>query len=232
MVSGLVAGVYSPAYPGARPSPMAPLQHRQHARVRLRLPVRLRWVAPLGQQSEVCETRNVSKGGLLVACKEQPPEGLPLWVTFPFDLAAPDTQPEVLARVVRRYGSLAGEPVHEEIALHFERFPLSASSTREVHQTAAPPAKNGSVGNVSVPIRVRPRHILWPEEAMTLDVSNELLRFVSNREYAPGDTLLVSFVSRETRPWPGIGETAGEIVKVEKVPQSASLVITLKRVVD
>ena len=79
---------------------------------------------------------------------------------------------------------------------------------------------------------VRPRHILWPEEAMTLDVSNELVRFVSNREYALGDTLLVSFVSRETRPWPGIGETAGEIVKVEKVPQSASLVITLKRVVD
>ena len=67
---------------------------------------------------------------------------------------------------------------------------------------------------------------------MTLDVSNELVRFVSNREYALGDTLLVSFVSRETRPWTGTGETAGEIVKVEKVPQSASLVITLKRVVD
>jgi hypothetical protein len=212
---------------------MAPLQHRQHARVRLRLPVRLRWVAPLGQKSEVCETRNVSKGGLLVACKEQPPEGLPLWVTFPFDLAAPDTQPEVLARVVRRHGSSVGEPEREEIALHFERFPLSASSAREVQQTpVTPPAKNGSVGNVSVPIRVRPRHILWPEEAMTLEVSSEVLRFVSNREYAPGDTLFVSFVSKETQPWPGIGETACKIVNVEKVPQSASLVITLKRVVD
>ena len=169
----------------------------------------------------------------MVACKEQPPEGLPLWVTFPFDMAAPDTQPEVLARVVRRHGSSVGQPERGEIALHFERFPLSASNAREVQQTpVTPPAKNGSVANMSVPIRVRPRHILWPEEAMTLDVSNELLRFVSNREYAPGDTLFVSFVSRETRPWPGIGETSCKIVKVEKVPQSASLVITLKRVVD
>src|SRR5256885_16703594 len=109
---------------------MALMQHRQHARVRLRLPVRLRWVAPLGQQSEACETRNVSKGGLLVACKEQPPEGLPLWVTFPFDLAAPDTQPEVLARVVRRHGSSGGELVPEEIALHFDRFPWSTGTPR------------------------------------------------------------------------------------------------------
>jgi len=204
------------------------MQNRQHARVRLRLPVRLRWVAPLGQQSEVCETRNVSKGGLLVACKEQPPEGLPLWVTFPFDVAAPDTQPEVLARVVRRLGS-AGETDREEIALHFERFPLTASTPREAKQIAA---KNGSAASVSVPIRVRPRNILWPEEAMTLDVSTEFLRFVSNREYQLGETLLVSFASAEARPWPGTGETAAQIVKMERVPQSASLMVTLKRIVD
>ncbi len=205
------------------------MQQRQHARVRLRLPVRLRWVAPLGQQSEICETRNVSKSGLLVACKEQPPEGLPLWVTFPFDVAAPDTQPEVLARVMRRRVSLAGATDKEEIALHFERFPLTANTTRETKQITA---KNGSATSVSVPIRVRPRNILWPEEAMTLDVSTEFLRFVSYREYQLGETLLVSFASAETRPWPGTGETAAQVVKVEKVPQSASLIVALKRVVD
>jgi len=78
------------------------MQQRQHARVRLRLPVRLRWVAPLGQQSEICETRNVSKGGLLVACKEHHREGFPLWVTFPFDLAAPDTMLSLDLREARR----------------------------------------------------------------------------------------------------------------------------------
>jgi len=209
------------------------MQQRQHARVRLRLPVRLRWVAPLGQQSEVCETRNVSRGGLLVACKEHHREGFPLWVTFPFDIAAPDDQPEVMARVVRRQTGLDDRADREEIALHFERFPLNAGGAREVqHTLPVAPAKNGSVASVSVPVRIRPRHILWPEEAMTLDVSADLLRFISNREYAAGDTLLVSFVSTETRPWPGIGETPGKIVKVEKLPQSASLVITLKRIVD
>jgi hypothetical protein len=206
------------------------MQQRQHARVRLRLPVRLRWVAPLGQQSEVCETRNVSKGGLLVECREQHPEGFSLWVTFPFDISAPDNQPEVLARVMRRQIASAGQLDREEIALHFERFALGASNGREATQSVA--AKNGSAASVSLPIRVRPRNIHWPEETMTLEVSADLLRFVSNREYAPGETLLVSFVSTETRPWPGTGETAGKIVKVEKVPQSASVVVTLKRVVD
>jgi hypothetical protein len=206
------------------------MQLRHHARVRLRLPVRLRWVAPLGQQTEVCETRNVSKGGLLVACKEQHPEGFSLWVTFPFDVAAPDNQPEVLARVVRRQIPPVGQVSREEIALHFERFPLATNNVRETKHTMA--ATNGSATSVSLPIRVRPRNILWPEEAMTLDVSADLLRFVSNREYTPGETLLVSFVSTETRPWPGTGEMAGNIVKVEKVPQSASLLITLKRVLD
>src|SRR5690242_7998735 len=94
---------------------------RQHARVRLRLPVRLRWIVPPGQQSEICETRNVSKGGLLVACKEHHNEGFPLWVTFPFDAAAPE-QPEVLARVMR--SRRAEGNGHEEIALHFESMPI------------------------------------------------------------------------------------------------------------
>jgi hypothetical protein len=151
-------------------------------------------------------------------------------VTFPFDLAAPDNQPEVLARVMRRHVPSADQVDREEIALHFERFPLTAGSTQESKPTL--PLKNDAVAIVSLPIRVRPRHILWPEEAMTLDVSTDLLRFVSNREYAPGDTLLVSFVSNETRPWPGIGEMPGKIVKVEKIPHSASLMVTLKRVSD
>jgi len=144
--------------------------------------------------------------------------GLPLWVTFPFDVAAPDAQPEVLARVVRRYGSPVGEPVREEIALHFERFPLSANNAREVHQTAAaPPVKNGSVGNVSVPIRVRPRHILWPEEAMTLDVSNELLRIPSATRICAGRHA-VSFVrfERDANRGRNRRKRRAEIVKVEK----------------
>jgi PilZ domain len=202
------------------------MQHRQHARVRLRLPVRLRWVAPLGQQSEVCETRNVSRGGLLVECKEQHGEGFPLWVTFPFDPGAQEGQPEVLARVVRvRHVEMNGAS-REEIALHFEGIPKQTSSSNGQR------AHIGDGRNVALPIRVRPRHIPWFEEAMTVEVSADRMRFVSNREYPVGEALLVTFVSLDTKPWPGGGEMLARIVNVEKLPYSSSLVITLMRLTD
>ncbi|MBS1839792.1 MAG: PilZ domain-containing protein [Acidobacteria bacterium] len=205
-------------------------QHRQHARVRLRLPVRLRWVAPLGQQSEVCETRNVSRGGLLVECKERHGEGFPLWVTFPFDASAPEGQPEVLARVVRaRHVEMNGAS-GEEIALHFEGIPKQSNASNGHRQAGAAHFTDGR--SVALPIRVRPRHILWFEEAMTVEVSADRVRFVSNREYPVGEALLVTFVSPDTKPWPGSGEMLARIVNVEKLPHSSSLVVTLMRLTD
>lgn len=201
---------------------------RQHARVRLRLPVRLRWIAPFGQQTEICETRNVSKGGLLVSCKEHHNEGFPLWVTFPFDVAAPDQQPEVLARVLRCYrpGNNGGS---EEIALHFESMPIAAVPAAVSEKIAVPPPKTGSFRNVALPIRVRPEHIPWFEEAMTVEVSAEEIRFVSHREYAPGDTLLVTFVGKDSRPWPGNGDTPAQIVKIDTLPKAAAVLVTIRR---
>jgi len=203
------------------------MSQRQHARVRLRLPVRLRWIAPLGQQSEVCETRNVSRGGLLVACHKHHEEGFPLWVTFPFDAAAPDAQPEVLARVVRSKPLREADEENEEIAVHFEGIPRPANLADERNATSE--SLNGSGRKVALPIRVRPRHILWPEEAMTLEVSADKVRFMSNREYAPGETLMVTFVNTDGKPWRGSGNIPATIVNVEKLPHSTSLVITLKR---
>lgn len=203
------------------------MQNRQHARVRLRLPVRLRWVAALGQQSEVCETRNVSRGGLLVACHEHHGEGFPLWVTFPFDPVAPENQPEVLARVVRSKMPPEAGSEQEEIALHFEGIPRHPIVN--VGQKEIPVPKNGSDRSVALPIRVRPSHMPWFEEAMTVEISADKLRFISNRVYEPGETLLVTFASTDAKPWQGIGDIPAQIVNVEKLPQSASLVITLKR---
>src|SRR4029077_17338857 len=77
------------------------MDRREYYRVQLRIPARLRWTTPLGQQTEVCETVNVSRGGLLVPCKENHAAGISLWVTFPYDASLPSGQPEVLARVVR-----------------------------------------------------------------------------------------------------------------------------------
>jgi PilZ domain-containing protein len=206
------------------------MQQRLHSRVRLRLPVRLRWAAPLGQQSEVCETRNVSRGGLLVACHKHHAEGFPLWVTFPFDAAAPETQPEVLARVVRSQPLRGTDADREGIAVHFEGLPRATSSGSK--SEGIPEAKNGSSRSVALPIRVRPRHILWHEEAMTIEVSPEKIRFLSNREYTLGETLLVTFANDDTKPWLGGRDIPAQIVNVEKVPLGTSLVITLKRFLD
>ncbi len=55
----------------------------------------------MGQKTEVCTTADVSRGGMLVPCRESHAEGMPLWVTFPFDASLTVGQPEVFARVVR-----------------------------------------------------------------------------------------------------------------------------------
>lgn len=78
------------------------MDSRRHRRVRLRLPVRLRWTAPLGQRVESGVTMDASRSGLLVSTNVPHAPGVSLWVTFPYDSAAVgEPQPEVLARVIR-----------------------------------------------------------------------------------------------------------------------------------
>ena len=77
------------------------MDRREHHRVQLRLPVRLRWTTPFGQKTEVCTPVDVSRGGMLVPSRETHAEGMPLWITFPFDASLAVGQPEVFARVVR-----------------------------------------------------------------------------------------------------------------------------------
>jgi len=77
------------------------MDSREHRRVRLRLPVRLRWTTPFGQKIEIGETMDVSRSGLLVPAREPHAPGVPLWITFPYDSSLRDGQPEIFARVVR-----------------------------------------------------------------------------------------------------------------------------------
>jgi hypothetical protein len=86
------------------------MDRREHHRVQLRLPARLRWTTPFGQKTEVCTTVDVSRGGVLIPCREPHAEGMPLWVTFPYDNSLIVGQPEVFARVVRAV------VVHEDVA--------------------------------------------------------------------------------------------------------------------
>lgn len=77
------------------------MDSREHRRVRMRLPARLRWTTPFGQKIELVETLDVSRRGLLVLAKESHASGVQLWVTFPFDSSLGDSQPEMSAHIVR-----------------------------------------------------------------------------------------------------------------------------------
>lgn len=206
------------------------MQRRIHPRVRLCLPARLRWSAPLGQRTEECETINVSRGGLLLACNDVPGEGHPLWVTFPFDPAASGVQPETLARVMRRAeadaessAGLAGW----KAALQFEattHLQVRRNGSRAVHSK-----QNGAGNKIALPIRVRPEHIPWAEEAMTVEVDREKLRFMTNREYELGQRLMVSFVSESESPWSGDGEWETLVTGIEMESGKDSLYVTLEK---
>jgi len=223
------------------------MQRRQHLRVRLRLPARLRWSAPLGQRTDRCETINVSRGGLLLICNEAHGPGHPLWITFPFDPADSGTQPETLARVVRctqapdesqtqvaRVPTPATTPMAERsgwrpahwiVATHFEGAPRS----RRNGNVEANRSHNGAGSKIALPIRVRPNHIPWHEEAMTIEVSPEKLKFLTNREYTFGQQLLVSFVSGSEAPWTGDGEWMTQVTGIEMEAGSDLLCVTVRK---
>jgi len=104
------------------------MDNRQHRRVRMGLPVRLRWSTPFGQRIELANTIDVSRGGLLVSTKESHTPGVTLWVTFPYDASLADGQPEILARVARCdevleviRASNAREKIHSASASEQER---------------------------------------------------------------------------------------------------------------
>ncbi|HEU0367921.1 MAG TPA: PilZ domain-containing protein [Candidatus Acidoferrum sp.] len=200
------------------------MQRRQHPRVRLRMPARLRWSAPLGQRIEACETINASRGGLLLACGEAPSAGHPLWVTFPFDAEARGMQPEVLARVVRSVPNREDAGTQWKVGLQFERTAHPALSGN--HSTDK---KNGAGRNIALPIRVRPRSMPWHEEAMTMEVSPEKLKFVTHREYSFGQQLLVSFDARSDAPWAGDQEWEGQVTGIEMDADSDSVTVTVRK---
>ncbi len=211
------------------------MDRRDYRRVQLRLPARLRWTTPFGQKTEVCETLNVSRGGLLVPCREEHAAGTSLWVTFPYDPQLADPQPEIPARVIGRFPRQMSlfETVEQShtlvpsIGLCFQ--PAHHSWTNGnghkhlVEQRASPRRP------LAIPLQIRPAHIPWFEEAMSMDVSGEGLRFLSNREYQPGQELLVLFHRSGASPWPVVGEVASQVVRVEPVAQSAAVAVCVAR---
>ena len=218
------------------------MDRREHHRVQLRIPARLRWTTPLGQMTELCESSDVSRCGLLVPCKENHVPGTPLWITFPYDTTLPFGQPEVLAYVVRSelvtmrvaapHYAGAKEASERDIETVQALDPLSVPGEMVFASYVGLPLeiKATSVRRaVAVPIRVRLEHVPWFEEAVTIDASNEGLRFVSCREYRPGQHLVVSFEDAILSPWPASAEFCSLVVRVDSLPQASTLAVTIFR---
>jgi hypothetical protein len=211
------------------------MDRREHHRAQLRLPVRIRWNTPFAQKTEVCRTLDISRGGLLVPCHEAHAPGVGMWVTFPYDTSLGDGQPETLAKVVRvrpahnGNGSASIDPNANEqaVALHFA---LSSRTQANGNGHARERERRESLRRpLALPVRVRPEHIPWFEEAMTMDVSAHSLRFLSSREYQQGDRLLVSFEPTASAPWPVASETSARVLRIERVPGSTALAVTIIR---
>ncbi|HEY2821676.1 MAG TPA: PilZ domain-containing protein [Candidatus Acidoferrum sp.] len=311
------------------------MDRREHHRVQLRLPARLRWTTPFGQKTEVCTTVDASRGGVLVPCRESHAEGMPLWITFPYDNSLMVAQPEVLARVVRtivvlrddvakkkngngnghghsnghsnghgnghhkngnganghgangngnghKDGNGNGHGDHRDDSAGVFRSPSAteaaavesargASGEHEESSTAtAIAARRSDIAiatdfstllalrfeiatsrqiascraivplrdverratprrPLAVPVRVRTERMPWFEETMTVDCSGDGLRFRSNREYARGEFLVVSFESAATSPWHGVTESLLRVVRIESEADVAELQVAVCR---
>lgn len=192
---------------------------REHHRVRIRLPARLRWTTPFGQKIELSQTMDLSRGGLLVSTKELHAVGVLLWVTFPYDASIPEGQPEVIARIVR-CDALPSAPRTFALAIHFEGLVRSSNG----HRTARGPERRGSPRrSLAVPIRVRPENVPWFEETMSLDFSPRGMRFRSHREYATGELLRIAFEDASSTSWPCPGEFRATVVRVSPAADGVGL---------
>lgn len=139
-------------------------------------------------------------------------------------------QPESLARVLRcEEGPRAVPPqaaANWNVALQFEHAAhLAASGNGKRGSTI----KNGAGKTFALPIRVRPLHIPWHEEAMTMEVSPDRLKFFTNREYSFGERLLVSFASHSEPPWNGDDEWEVEVTGIEMEAGKDSLLVTVRK---
>ncbi|MFZ0821680.1 MAG: PilZ domain-containing protein [Candidatus Acidiferrales bacterium] len=202
------------------------VERRLHPRALLSLPVRLRWLGPLGLEAETSVTLDAGRGGVLVSSREPRVQGTLVWVTFPFDAAASTAGPETSAQVARSKttpsgGYLAG------IAF--------ANGNSQLHQAshAYPPvnaeARNNPVEKdrrrhartrLALPVHVCGADPSWPDDAMTMDISHTGLLFCTLRIYEQ-DELLTLALPRS--PWISAGSRRARIARIASHPSEPRL---------
>lgn len=201
------------------------IERRFHHRVPLTLPIRLRWAGPFGQTIEVSRTRDVSRNGVLVECAQPHPPGASLWVTFPYDPALPEDPSEFPALVVREERTDSGR---HRLGIEFissRRSGAGGNGLRKAGEQRSSPRRA-----ISVPVWVRLSEVPWYEEAMTLDLSFEGMRFLSTRLYEPGNHVYVSLRAGTPRSsWNSSRENLALVVRVDPDPRTNQVAVAVCR---
>jgi PilZ domain-containing protein len=167
--------------------------------------VRIRWRDSFGLQSEVAQTLDLSRNGILVPCNEAWSNRTRFWVTLPYD--ADDTtglQPEMPARMVRTAHTRSGA---RQAALHLQ-VPHSGIRSKFEERRSSPRLP------FSLPVTIRRDGAYAAEVTMTIDLSYVGVRFEATRFYAADDFVHVHIPSGS---WAERGEIPGRVLRIDSI---------------
>jgi hypothetical protein len=213
-------------------APEIPRSERRHRpRVLLELPVRVRWLGPFGLETEITQSRNVSRDGLLVTSHNARQTGSLLWATFPYDPAVAFTESETPGKVVRCAEDFAvrNAPANT-IAISFHHHDLispsdvlarnnpsrrAGRSDRRLHARIELAflirVERSGQNSTLPPQEIESRQ--WPEETMTVEVSPAGMLFCTLRIYEAGELLTIA-------AQPGrklsVGEHRARVVRISR----------------
>jgi hypothetical protein len=221
----------------------SPKDRRPHPRAELALPVRLRWLGPFGLETEITQSWNVCRSGVLVASGEPRHAGSLVWVTFPFDEESALAEPETPARVAWCH---AGRGGIQMLGIAFDaRNPAGGNGYLRIPRGAASVAGSNTRKYFEIGERRRRKRFAlamfvhvsrtvlpgtyalsahedapWPEETMTVNVSHSGVLFSSLRIYEAGDRLTVTYPKGAVLP---DGERLGRVVHVAPLDAESPL---------
>jgi len=199
------------------PNISAPRERRHRSRVLLEMPVRIRWLGPFGLETEITQTCNVSRSGLLVSSAGSRQAGSLLWATFPYDAGVYFTESETPGKVVRcgadmTLATAQAATTANTIAIAFHHLDLNPLGGALLQNNSS----NGTRRNerrhharivLAFLIRVersaqnprsaeqKPEQPPWSEETMTLDVSPAGMLFYTLRIHQVGEDLIIAVQS-------------------------------------